>query len=117
LPEISGIMQLNFHAFCLKFEAMDEVMDHLTYTRKCYNPDEAPEGLDSVGACERMSRDVTLPSCSSGRQLCPSTIILYSLPRAVLAIWNLLSFRVIAFWMSQLNAKHVECIDWLLRCI
>jgi len=56
-------------------------MGHLTYTRKCYNLDEAPEGLDGVGACERMSRDVTLPSCSSGRQLCPFAIILYSLPR------------------------------------
>lgn len=43
---------LNF-AFYSKFEAIDEVVGHLTYTRKCYNPGEAPEGLDGVDACER----------------------------------------------------------------
>lgn len=46
-------VMLNFRAFCSKFEAIDEVMGHLTYTRKCYNPGETPEGLDGVDACER----------------------------------------------------------------
>jgi len=61
---------LNFHAFRPKFEAVDKVMGHLTYTRKRYNPSEAPGG---IGRCRRVwestSRDVTLPSRSSGRLL------------------------------------------------
>lgn len=32
---------LNFRAFRPKFEAIDEIMGHLTYTRKRYNVDEA----------------------------------------------------------------------------
>lgn len=44
---------LYFRVFRPKYEAMDEVMGHLTYTRKRYNPGEAPEGLDGVDACER----------------------------------------------------------------
>jgi len=52
--EIFGTMRcLTFMHFRPKFEAVGEVMDHLTYTRKRYNPDEAPEGLDGVDACER----------------------------------------------------------------
>lgn len=44
---------LNFHAFRFKFETVDEVMDHPTYTGKHYNPNEAPKVFDGVDACER----------------------------------------------------------------
>jgi len=93
-------------------------MGHLTYTRKRYNSGKAPEGLDGVDACEREC----VTGCYTPFLFIWSTalsiyiIILYFLPRAVLVLWNLLSFCVIAFWMSQLNAKH-ECIGWLLRCV
>lgn len=111
---------LNFPAFRSKFEAIDEVMSHLTCTRKRYNPGEAPWG---IGRCrrvwERMSRDVTLPSCSSGWQLCPSTIILWSLPRAVLALSALFSSRIILFeccasMQSTWNVSDDYC-GWFLK--
>lgn len=37
---------LNSHAFRSKFEAVSEVMGHLTYTRERYNPSEAPGGIE-----------------------------------------------------------------------
>lgn len=95
---------LDFRAFRLKFEAIDGVMSHLTYTRKRYNPGEAPEGLDGVDACERECHGMlhSLPV-----HLLDSFVHLpSSLPRAVLALWTLFSFRIITFWISRLNAKH-----------
>lgn len=113
---------LNFHTFRRKFEAVGEVMDHLTYTRKRYN---RAKPLRDWSVSTRVREDVTGCYTSLPVHLLDSFVHLPThllhpspLPRAVVALWNLLSFRVIAFWMSRLNAmKHAECIGRLLRCI
>lgn len=105
---------LNFRAFRLKFGAIDGVMSHLTYTRKRYNPSEAPEGSDGVDACERECHGMlhSLPV-----HLLDSFVHLpSSLPRAVLALWTLFSFRIITFEYRG-SMQNMQCIGWLLRLI
>lgn len=114
---------LNFHAFGPKFETVDEVMVHLTYTRKRYNPSKAPEGSDGVDACERGCHGMlhSLPvhladsfvHLLSFFALSLSLLSLFPILRSSSLLRNLLSFNSNSFLNDtiQCTMKHAECFD------
>lgn len=114
---------LNFHAFRPKFEIVGEVMAHLTYTRKRYNPSKAPEGSDGVDACERgchgMLHSLPVHLADSFVHL-PLFFAdpLFSLPPPLYPTYSLLfekptfiSCNSFLNVVIQCAMKHAECID------